>query len=410
MPSISDESGLEFQAIPAKSHTDTDRDLENAPNTTAAVLGTAVPTRFLARLKRINRMFACVVVVPTVLSTIYFGVIASDVYVSESRFVVRSTKQQARLSVVGALMSGSGLSQADENTYPVIDYIESRDALRELNRGDYIAKAYASNGDFISRFHRRFDPSFEALWRYYGKHVVNVSADPTSGIAVLQVRAFDAADAAQINTRLLGLGEQLINRMNERAANDTVEFAQREVDSAGLKVKRAASALAAYRNRYGLFDPDRQSALRLQQVTALQTELFADQSQLTQLLALAPQNPQVAALRTAIAALQKQIDELTGTVAGTKNSLSQRAAEYQQLQLDAQFSEKQLASALASFETAREEAAHKQLYLEAVVQPNTPDIAIEPKRVRSIVTTFVFCVVLWAVLVLLIASIKEHRD
>ncbi|MHB8747402.1 MAG: hypothetical protein ACYC7I_12920, partial [Gammaproteobacteria bacterium] len=43
----------------------------------------------LARIKRMNRLFLFTVVLPTLLAAVYFGLIASDVYISESRFVIR---------------------------------------------------------------------------------------------------------------------------------------------------------------------------------------------------------------------------------------------------------------------------------------------------------------------------------
>src|SRR5471030_312690 len=87
---------------------------------------------------RINRLFLITVALPTSLAVAYFGLIASDVYVSESRFVVRSPQRQNQTSVVGALLQGTGFSRAQDDTYPVIDYIQSRDALSELNKSNYV--------------------------------------------------------------------------------------------------------------------------------------------------------------------------------------------------------------------------------------------------------------------------------
>src|SRR5471030_1476009 len=170
--------------------------------------------------KKVNRLFVLTVLIPTALATAYYGLIASDIYVSESRFVVRSPQRSGQTSVVGALLQGTGFSRAQDDTYPVIDFIQSRDALRELDRGDYIATAYGNHGDFISRFTKYVDNSFEGLWKYYGKHIVSVDLDSTSAITTLQIRAYTASDAVLINERLLKMSERLINRMNQRAATD----------------------------------------------------------------------------------------------------------------------------------------------------------------------------------------------
>ncbi len=383
--------------------------LENATGITTSS-SAHVKKSLRERIRGINRLFALTVVLPTAIATLYYGLLASDVYVSESRFVVRSPQRQSQTSLVGMLLQGTGFSRAQDDTYPVIDYIQSRDALTELNHGNYIADAYGNHGDFVSRFHRFFDDSFEALWKYYGKHVVSVEFDSASSITTLQVRAYTAKDAAQINESLLALSERLINRMNQRAANDTVSFAQQQVDIAAAKSKDTAASLAAYRNSYAVFDPERQSALQLQQVAGLQSQLYAAQSQLLQLEAIAPKNPQIPVLRTNIAALQKQIEGTTGGVVGSKNSLSDKAARYARLQLDAQFAEKQLASALTNLENAKAEAEKKQLYLERLVQPNTPDVAIEPKRLKSIFEVFALGMITWGVLSLLLAGVREHHD
>ncbi|MBY4722332.1 MULTISPECIES: hypothetical protein [Burkholderia] len=368
------------------------------------------PGKLGARIKKINRLFAATVILPTAIATLYFGLIASDVYVSESRFVVRSASRQTQTSMVSALLQGTTFGKAQDDTYSVIDYIQSRDALRELNQHNYIVDAYSQRGDFVSRFHSWIDNSFESLWKYYGQHVVTVDFDSASAITTLQVRAYTAQDAARINSTLLDISEHLVNRMNERAATDTVQFAQAQVELATAKAKDAAAAMATYRNSHTVFDPDKQSALQLQQVTLLQNQMLAARSQLLQLLAISPQNPQIPVLKTNIAALEAQIKDATGNVAGGKGSLSDKAAAYARLQLDSQFADKQLGSAMSALENARAEAQRKQLYLERLVQPNTPDVAIEPKRLKRIFEVFAVGMIVWGVLSLLLAGVREHHD
>ncbi|AME22901.1 hypothetical protein [Burkholderia sp. PAMC 26561] len=362
------------------------------------------------RIKGINKLFAITVVLPTAIGILYYGLIASDVYVSESRFVVRSARQQTQTSVVGALLQGTGFSQAPDDTYPVIDYIQSRDALRILNTNDYIRNTYAKEGDFIDRFRTLYDGSFEALWKYYGKNVVTVTLDPTSSITTLQTRSYSAKGAELINSRLITISEELVNKLNARAARDTIQFAQNQVDLAAEKSKGAGAALAAYRSSHTVFDPDKQSALQLQQVTALQTQLFAAQSQLIQLRTASSENPQIPVLTSFIETIKKQIQSATGDVTGGRDSLAQKAAAYERLQLGSDFADKQLAAAMTALQSAHAEAEKKQLYLEVLVQPNTPDIAVEPERIRGIFAVFCVGLISWAVLSLLIASIREHRD
>jgi len=158
-------------------------------------------------------------------------------------------------------------------------------------------------------------------------------------------------------------------------------------------------------------DPERQTMLQLQQVAKLQDELIAAKTQIAQLKTFAPLNPQLASLELRASTLQKEIDAELGKVSGGGSfSLTGKAAEYQRLAIEREFADRNLAAALASFEQARNEAQRKQLYLERIVQPSRPDVAMEPRRTRSVATVGIFTLVAWGVLTMLLAGIREHQD
>ena len=359
---------------------------------------------------RINRLFLLTVAVPTALALVYFGLMASDIYISESRFVVRSPDRQVATGL-GALLKGAGFSRAQDDSYTVHDYILSRDALKEINDKLGVAKAFASSSvDLFSRFGALdFDNSFEALHRYYQKRV-NVQQDTASSITTVTVHAYTAQDALNINQKLLELSEALVNRLNERGRQDLIRSAASEVADAETKSKAAALALSAYRNAKGVVDPERQATVQLQQVAKLQDELIATKTQLAQLRAFTPQNPQIQSLQLRAQTLQAEMDAETTKVAGGERSLSGKAAEFQRLALEREFADKQLGSALVSLEQARNEAQRKQVYLERIAQPSLPDVAMEPRRLRSILATFVLGLVAWGILTMLLAGVREHQD
>ncbi len=360
--------------------------------------------------KRFNWIFLITVVLPTTIAIVYYGLIASDVYISESRFVVRSPQRQMQTGL-SALFQGSGFARSQDDTYSVHDFVLSRDALTELDQKLAVRKAYTSpDVDFINRFPGiDWDESFEAFHRYYRKHV-SIDYDTASSITTLQVRAFTADTSKQINDLLLKMGERLVNNLNDRSRQDLIKTAEQEVATAEEKIKTAATALAGYRNTQTVFDPDKQSALQLQGVAKLQEELLSTQAQLEQIKRVSPNNPQVASLTGRVENLRKAISAETSKVAGADGSLTSKSAAYERLALDKIFAEKQLAAALTALETARSEAMRKQLYLERLVQPNLPDKAMEPRRIRSVLMVFVLGLVAWGVLSLLVASIKEHAD
>ena len=362
------------------------------------------------RIKDINRLFLLTVVIPTLLSIIYFGLIASDVYISESRFVVRSPDKQSATGL-GALLQGAGFSKAQDDSFAVHDYILSRDALQKLETQFSISKTYGSDKvDVFSRFGGLdWDTSFEALLRYYQKHIT-VDTDTASSISTLSVNAYTSQDAYRINESLLEMSEKLVNQLNERGRQDMIRFATAEVTTAEQKAKAAALAVSRYRNQKNIFDPIGQSALQLQLISKLQDQLITTKNQYSQIQSLTRDNPQIPALQKQITSLEADISNETAKVAGAGGSLSNKAVEYERLKLESMFADKQLAGAFASLEQARNEALRKQFYLERIVQPSRPDKAMEPQRVRNIIATFMLGLIVWGVLSMLLAGVREHQD
>lgn len=357
-----------------------------------------------------NKLLLITTIIPTALAILYFGLIASDVYISESRFVVRSPERQST-SPLGLILKGAGFSKAQDDSYTVQDYVLSRDALKALNDELKIKDAYSSSGiDLFSRFAGTdWDDSLEAFHQYYQKKV-NVQLDSTSSITTLTVRAFTAEGAQGINQRLVELAESLVNKLNERGRQDMIRFAADEVTDAQTKAKAAALALSQYRNAKGVIDPEKQSTIPLQQVAKLQDELIATKTQVMQLEKLAKDNPQLPVLRQRVALLNAEIDAEGKRVTGGERSLAGKAAEFQRLALEKEFSDKMLASAMSTLELAKNDAQRKQLYLERIVTPNKPDQAMEPRRIRGVISVLAVGLVMFAVLTMLFAGMREHLD
>jgi len=360
--------------------------------------------------RNFNSLFWFVVVAPTIIAIIYFGFIASDVYISESGFVVRSPEKQAS-TALGMVLKGAGFTSNQNDAYTVQEYILSRDALQALNDEFSIGKSFSDpNVDLFSRFGALDgDTSFEALHRYYQKKVT-VLTDSTSSISTLTTRAFTAEDAINFNRKLLELSEVLVNRINERGRQDMIKFATAEVEQAARKAKEAGLQLTAYRNKNAVIDPERQAASQLLQITKIQDELLATTTQLAQIKAFTPANPQIPALEQRVKVLRAEIQKENANINGNRSSLVNKATDYQRLAIDRDLAEKQLASALVSLENARNEALRQQVYLERIAQPNKPDIAMEPRRLRSIFATLLVSLLVWGLLSMLLAGVREHQD
>jgi len=360
---------------------------------------------------RVHRLLILTVALPTLLAIIYFGAVASDIYISEARFIVRSSQPTVQPGLLGSLLQGTSLSRSLDDTHAVHDYILSRDALSELVQQLPLRDAFRKdNIDFVNRFGAwGADESFESLHKYYQRRV-SVDVDTTTSIAVLKVSAFAAADARSLNEAILRISERFVNDLSDRARRDIVSFATNEVKDAEKRGQAAALALAEFRAEKSVMDPEKQSAAQLLQISKIEDQLITTKMELTQLLRSSPQNPQLPTLRARQSTLESEIARELSKITGSSGSLSSKAAGYMRVALERDFAEKQLAAAMSFLENARTEAQRQQLYLERIVQPNMPDHAVEPRRLRSVAVVLVLGLMAWGLLGLLLASIREHYD
>src|SRR6266705_1863276 len=143
-----------------------------------AVAGTrpSASTEAISRfLRSLNIWFWAIVGLPTLIAGVYFFGLASDLYLSEVRFVVHGPAKGPS-SALSAMLASASTSAVSEDTYAVHEYLMSRDAVRRLEREDDLRTLLGRpEGDLISRFPGAFfwRKDFEALFKSY-THFVSV--------------------------------------------------------------------------------------------------------------------------------------------------------------------------------------------------------------------------------------------
>lgn len=354
--------------------------------------------------------FLLVVALPTLLAAIYYLLIATPRYVSEARFIVRASNQ-SQPSALGVALQGVGLSTTQSDAFAVHEYIKSRDALRQLGSSfDLPAILNPQGTDAFSRYPRLGESrSEEGLYKGFNRFVV-VGYDSTTGISTLRVEAFKAEDARQISQALLASGEQLVNRLNDRAMGDAVTEATTARDEARGRLDSAQQQLTAFRNREGFIDPElaaRESSSLIGGLLATVAQLRADRAQL---VGEAPQSPQLSILDGRINAYERQIAAERAKVAGGSTSLAPLVGVYADLALARELADRELAQATTALLSAQQDARRQKLYLDRIVNPNLPDKPTQPRRWVAILTVFASAILIYGVGWLVWAGVREHSQ
>ena len=359
------------------------------------------------------KWFSLVVVLPTLIVAGYMFLFASDQYVSEAHYLVRSQggQSQSQPSSGGSLLGGNGgasaLSAAAESL-SVADYLNSHDAVDALQRRvDLVALFRRPEADTLSRLPVE-RPTPEFLKRFYNRQV-SVVFDEDNGITTLSARAFRPADAYALSAQLLRLGEQRINEMNRRAYSDAVALSRRQLDEAEASLRAIGSQVTRFRQSERDVDPQISASTQIGLVSRLQGELAAARAQLSttnQLIGAG--NPQTEALRQQIASLQQQLNAENARLAGNNGAIAAGLGDYEALRSRQEFLQQRYAAAATAFEGARQQAIRQQLYVVRVVEPNLPVKSTYPQRWLVTLTVFAILMVVYAIGWLIAAGVREH--
>jgi len=359
-------------------------------------------------LSLLSILFLTIVGMPAALGCLYFGIIASDRYVAEAKFIVRGVSGRQG-SGLEALFRTFGISRAEDDAFAVHNYIQSRDAVRALDSEKSMREIFGpSSADIFSRYPRFWrGDSFEALYEYYLQRV-EVTYQPSTGISTLRVSAFNPGDTKVIIDNLVRLSEKLINRMNDRANDDALTYAEGEVARAESQVIASQRELTHYRNSELIIDPSAMSLKTVDLIGSLAAEMMRTRLQLNETLQKSPSNPTIQSLRVRIEAIEGQIAAEKSKIVGGSDALASKIATYERLILSREFADRSLASAFTTLETARQEGRQQHLYIETVVRPALPDYPTEPRRLRNIITILFCSFSLFGMLWLVIAGSREH--
>jgi capsule polysaccharide export protein KpsE/RkpR len=165
-----------------------------------------------SRARGLLGRFMAVVLLPTLLSAIYFALVASPQFESTALFTVQSSDSRQGLSLDTFLGAVPGVGSS-RDTLAARDFILSRDMLAELDAQNGLVEHYRrSDVDWWARLSG--DASFEDAFEYYQDNI-RIEHDSNSDVLTLRVRAFGSETAHAFSKTILDHTERVINRLSK---------------------------------------------------------------------------------------------------------------------------------------------------------------------------------------------------
>ncbi|MFO1124759.1 MAG: hypothetical protein U1E25_05365 [Methylocystis sp.] len=326
--------------------------------------------------------FAAFVIAPFLVASIYWGLIASKQYVTESKFALRAGEASS-LDLLSGGGVGSQAAQQMQDTQVLVNFIRSRAMVEALDRKISLRALFSRPGvDYFSSFDP--DDPVEELEKYW-KRQVDASVDLMSGIISVHVRAFTPQDSLAISQSIAETSERLVNEMSTRSRRDALTQARAELTRAEQQLKNATGAMRDARNAEGVID----APAAAEAINKIITSLRLDLARTEEDLALhgdaeTLDSPQARLLTARVQSLKSQIDDYSTRIAGhgekAADSLAQREGVLSRHQIELSLAQQRYALAAAAYENARVDLETQRAYLISFLRPTLAEKSLYPRR------------------------------
>lgn len=345
------------------------------------------------------------------LAIVYWGVIASDRYVSEARVIIQRTDLAGGQSMdFGSLLTGAGGGSRTDQML-LRDYLLSVDMLNKLDASLKLREHFSDiHRDPLSRLWTK-DVTIERLHSYFRSRA-SVEYDEYAGVLVIKAQAYDPEMAQAITAFMVMEGERFMNDMAHQLARGQVAFLEQQVATMSERANAARQALIALQNSKGMVSPQATAESLAQVVNQMEgqlTELRAKRAALSGYLAAGA--PGMVELDLQISAIEQQMArEKSRLAAPNGKTLNSTVEEFQRLEMTAQFTHDVYKTALVALEKGRIEATRTLKKVSVLQRPTKPEYPLEPRRLYNIIVFILITIVLAGIVHLVAAIVRDHKD
>lgn len=352
-----------------------------------------------------------IILIPMLLLTVYYLLIASDRYVSESKVVVeRSANLGGQIEGLALPILGVVGGANREDALHLIEFIQSYDMLERLDKQFDLRNELALKGlDIVNRLPPwATKEDFLKLYR----DRVELGFDDKNGVLTISTQGQSAEQSQKINQAILVEAEGFINAISQKSAREQLEFANQELQSARKRLDEAKENLLGFQNKFGDVDPAASMQVSEGVIAGLEGQLAAKEVELKSMSSMMQDKaPQLVALRHTIDSLRQQIEVERKKQTSTKgNGLNRTTSRYLEYKAMVDFQTDIYKISLAATEKLRVEAARKVKTLAILSSPQVPEEAKYPRRTYMLAAWFLGLCVLFGLVRLAIEIVEDHRD
>ncbi len=350
--------------------------------------------------------FLLVFVIPFLLLTVYELFYATDRYESIASTIITQESQSTGsidLSMLGITNYGS-----NRDAYVLTEFMQSADMLKYLDARLHLREHYSNpKVDWFSRLSS--DASFEDFHDYFLKYVT-CEFDTTQQLIRYSVQTFDPTLSQKVVQAIVERSQEFIDRMNDKVTHEQMAFFDAQISKSEKRLAEERNRLVEFQSKNNMLTTESASQSILATIGALEQQLAQKQSDLnSRLTVLDASAPQLTTMRLDIEGLKHQIQRERERLAGASSgSLSELGSKLSEITMSLEFVSNIYKANLTALEQARIEAARRLKYLVVVASPSRAESSQYPNRPYVIGTGAIVLLLIYFVVTLVIALIREQ--
>ena len=351
-------------------------------------------------------LFLLLFILPLLAVIIYEVRFATDRYHSDASLIIteeHGASPSIDLSVIGLPAPGGS-----KDALVVLEFILSLDMLQYLDQKVDLRQHYsASNIDWLTRLPA--SASLEDFHDYMAGYLT-AAYDTDSQLIRIQVQAFNREYSNKLVNLILARSQEFIDKLNTKITTEQTQFFEKQLANSEKRLRELKLQLLNFQREHRLLTTTAEATLVNTNIGEIERLLLLKEGELSaRSQELNENSPIMQVLRSEIQTLKMQLakekERLSG---GNSGAVSELDAQFREIEFNLDFVGGIYKSNLTQLEQVRMDAVQRLKYLIIVTQPTIADASLYPDRIYVIGTAAMILLMVFFILSLLVAIIREH--
>jgi len=334
----------------------------------------------------------------------YIIFLQTELYESKTTVLIKDVKAgQSQADMLSAMIPTTSSNMQDSKL--IEKYIYSIEMFEQINQKFDLKLHYMSTDlDFLERFYYRY-------LEIYNNRLI-ISYDELSSTLDITFLHTDPQKAKEILAFITTQAEKKLNMYDKENGNKLLDYIKNQEKKNKKILVKSVETLLAYQNSHKTIDPSIDIKSKSGILSNLETRLVQKEIEYDNLKSyMNPQNIEVKRLRAEIVNLKKKRNDLRSQLSGvSKTELNEDLFEFEMLRSDVDFNRERYKQTLIQLDMAMIQSTQNAKNLIVITQPTLSQNYSHPDKIKNIITLFMVLFMIYGIISMIYAIIKDHKD